>query len=78
MTATRGIIATLVVVVLIAVGGFVWQQTKSSCPDAYTANGDYSSKDEVLFAGQVWQAKVSGSTEVPGPNATEWTSIGTC
>ncbi|MBT0770627.1 hypothetical protein KIH74_16915 [Kineosporia sp. J2-2] len=78
MTATRGIVASLVVVTLVVVGVFVWQQTKSNCPDPFSAGGSYSSNDEVLFAGQVWRAKVSGSSEVPGPNATEWTSLGTC
>ena len=78
MTATRGIIATLVVVTLIGVGIFVWQQSRPGCPEEFGPAQSYRADDEVLFAGKVWQAKTSGSTEVPGPNATDWIPVGTC
>ena len=78
MTATRGIIASLVAVTLIAVGAFFWVQTRSSCPDPYGAAQDYAVDDEVKFAGQAWRAEVAGTSEVPGPNATEWTALGAC
>jgi hypothetical protein len=78
MTATRSALATFVVVVLIAVGFFVWQQTRSSCPDDFGPGQNYAANDEVTFAGNVWKAKVAGSTEVPGPSAKDWTAAGTC
>ncbi len=78
MTATRGIVASLVAVTLIAVGVFFFVQNRSSCPADYSAGSTYTTDDEVKFAGKVWRTNVSGSTEVPGPNATEWAAVGTC
>lgn len=78
LTATRSIVASLVAVTLIAVGVFFWVQTRSGCPSDYTAADTYQPGDEVRFAGQVWRTNASGSTQVPGPRATEWTAAGTC
>lgn len=78
MTATRGIVASLVVVTLVAVGVFFYVQSSSSCPDAYSAGTGYSTGDQVLFTAQVWETKVDGTSQVPGPNSTDWTVVGTC
>ncbi|GAB3278683.1 hypothetical protein [Kineosporia babensis] len=78
MTATRGIIASLVAVTLIGVGAFVWMQNRDSCPEPYSAGGKYTTGDEVSFTDQIWKAERAGTTQVPGPNATEWSLNGTC
>ncbi len=78
MTATRGIIASLVAVTLIAVGVFFWTQNRSTCPADYAAGTTYAAGDEATFTSQVWKAEKAGTTQVPGPNATEWSLVGTC
>ncbi len=78
MTATRSAIATFVVVILIAVGYFVWEQTRSSCPDDFGPGQSYSANDKVTFAGPVWKAMGDTSTAGPGPDANNWGAAGTC
>jgi hypothetical protein len=78
MTATRSAFATFAVVVLIAAGFFVWQQTRNTCPDDFGPGKSYAANDEVTFSGKVWKAKVASSTEVPGPSAKNWVAAGTC
>jgi len=78
MTATRGIVATIVVATLIAAGTFYWFNSRHGCPDAYVAGTTYSGGDEVTFAFQTWRTDAVQTNQVPGPTSTDWTVTGTC
>ncbi|GLY33228.1 hypothetical protein [Kineosporia sp. NBRC 101731] len=78
MTARRGLLASIVTVAVIAGGLVVWQQVRSTCPDAYSAAVTYLPDDEVAFNGRVWRATRSTISENPSSRGTTWADAGTC